>query len=253
MNRYCLERNHEESNLKIDLLSNLKKIGRCIDAYPKIKRLCNRLKAWIYNNNPHLYQNLLFEGQLNFGYRDELKDFLCFILNINGQKDSSSQNGIFGTYAFYDIAGSQFIPPQKFNVRNKLTDALSIYPIIFRLSPNNGNVSLSVGIALEDIKTVSGNSIEKGSIVYISRYQSLVFVVANSFSEYLEEYVLRLENGYYRMKHGTISLFPNNCKPITTDYVSIAANALFIPSMSVENSFVFAYEITISMDKDVCI
>jgi len=78
-----------------------------------------------------------------------------------------------------------------------------------------------------------------------------LFPVAESFEAFLKHHITQLEIGNYRLREGRICLFPRlNISTAVTNQVKISASPLFIPERSKPGQYLWAYSITISMDKN---
>lgn len=238
----------KQTDVKVALIENTRKFGKCIDVYPHINSLCRRLLKWTEHNAPYLHDSLIVDRNGNLGDLIALKELNCFYKHIKGQDGDLFTYGLFGNYFFYHLHASCVFCPSPLTPEELKAKA---YPFTYELK--GVQLCSSIGVTLKEIEFDNGSKMPPGTIVQYSHGREDLFFVAPSFGAFLEEYVTQLEKGVYPVHDDIIIKFPMNTPSATTEGVKITSCPLFIPTESRRNQFIFGYRIIIEMDENVCI
>lgn len=205
---------------------------------------------------PTLWQSYLDLRQFAFGaldsriqaidqlIEDEYLDFKLYSILTNGQPEKGT-SPILGVMQFYDYLkmGHLYALNKQFPLKND-----NFYFI------ENERVYVRKNFL----------ELKKGTIVWASKdYFFNVKVICPSLSNFLEifasnlyEYNLKFNFNNLLIRFPNTTRFNNNLinkvigSKITTNGVTIQANAIYIPYIEVENRAFFAYNIIISMSQD---
>jgi len=223
--------------------------------YSRLKRSWNTLKDWLKFNSPAIYstlkkQTLDYDTIKSKMLYDAPVDLMCSLLIQDGQnfKDNLS-TGLFGGYCFYHnlvdflLFDLSSISSFTHAARGRLRENLIII---------GGTSQLSIRIVVIPNDT---SNFKKGQVAL--SWNNNLYVIANSYLEFFEEYVDNLAvKRIYDINggrlSGSINRFPN-CAELgsdtTTKGVRIRCNSVFIPWHS-DREYFFAYRIRITMDKN---
>ncbi|EGG19219.1 cyclin-like F-box containing protein [Cavenderia fasciculata] len=185
-------------------------------------------------------------------------DYLVSVIMVNGQ-EVIGDHGFFGTLESYgqrisstllSIEASHKIYVARFERFRINSDSMfrKLWPItLCRQTHRTHNM------VMETIQLTDDLTLQVGQIVIIpsnSRYAPII--VANSFAEFLDTMITRLETHVYTLRGNTIIRYPETSPYITetvTNGVRVKGSAVYNPS-SDRNTRLFFYRITISMDAD---
>ena len=255
--------------------------------YGDIKLFWDKIKTWMTHSSPRMLMTLnnpATEGELDavetkLGIKLTLP-FRCFYKFHNGQdfdhpgkgdtqpfanldgtqvdeyvSDTGKNShdhcvGMFGGWSLYDMHVSMGLLSldmvaigffSLINVRNSAHKTLPFAADLTRGTP-------------QLLRQVCSGPNE-GQIEW-SGADSVGHKASNSFMEYLQQYMSRIENGVYRSRLGEIMLFPcgNSLGATTTEShgMRIEASPLLVPFQSDNNVKCFTYRLTITSISATC-
>lgn len=225
----------------------------CLDVYPKVRSIVRRFDEFQQKVNLKLFttlsrptQELLAKVEQDLRALLKLEshepvfpdDLRCWYLMC------TSSEPLMGTYSFYHHEVCLSIVPLAFLAAAKRRQLYYLYLVPFCISP--GETKMIYYVAKNFATYKRGN-------ILCADASTNFFLLATSFTAWLNGYVTNCERGYYAIIDGAVNLFPRINVPVaTTEGVTIQASPLFIPESSENGRTNFwAYSITITMASDV--
>ncbi|EFA80218.1 cyclin-like F-box containing protein [Heterostelium album PN500] len=179
------------------------------------------------------------------------RDYIASLLIYNGQ-NKSTQYGLFGTFEAYDFKtniillsfeSSSDIYRQKYSYYGEKFG--NIWPVAFSVSTERCYYLV--------INSDTGyKDIHPGNVILPCGNGSPI-VVANSFQEFLEQHVVKLETNVLTLRDNVISRYPeysNFISQVKTNGIWVKGSAVYVPEERGSGDYSFFYRISMWMDKD---
>eukprot|EP00026_Physarum_polycephalum_P009933 Phypoly_transcript_10071.p1 GENE.Phypoly_transcript_10071~~Phypoly_transcript_10071.p1 ORF type:complete len:428 (+),score=54.64 Phypoly_transcript_10071:59-1285(+) len=255
----------EEVGWAVTYQEMFKSYGKYISCYGRVRKAWNRIESWLRRFSPPTLASLepgLTEQQIESApcsaQRELPLDVLCSLRIHNGQNENGEEDtfGLFGACSAYD-----------YTINMRLLRSQDLHAPSYKWLTNALMLARSLNdyiyfVVLKDF-TDGAFQFKRGMIVdHTADFERPVFL-ANSFTEFLENYAADLHRGRYDVVAKRIIMIPSlasDGSDMTTHGVRVRANAIFMPQRSSFNynsagqrtgcNYFFIYRIRISMSKD---
>jgi hypothetical protein len=242
-NRYdvdlFLEMGSEESNM-----SYAEKVAwwhsqfkGCVDAYPKILSLVRRFDQFQKKADLQLFSFHRAAPDVLNKVEQDLRPLVHFEADEAVLPDDlrcwylmcHSTEPLMGTYSFYHHEVALSIVPPAFLAAAKRRQLYYIYLVPFCISPGEAKMIYFVA---KDFGIY-----QRGNILCADGSTNF-FLLATSFTAWLNDYVRNCERGCYAVVDGAVNLFPRIDVPVaTTEGKPFYSYCLFFPSFVFSSSF----------------
>ncbi|XP_002124190.2 F-box only protein 3-like [Ciona intestinalis] len=227
--------------------------GDTIECYATIRKVWNELEGYLKENCPGIFSSLLpgvekkvFEEFENLGYHLP-KDFKLFYRIHNGQNNNGS--GLLGSFdseitGFGDVPGRHLLPFEHVIKNCDSTNKLSHLTLFEACEMAQTYFSIMMELSKEN---------ESEPNIFAVSYLTMppiTYNLANTFTEWIQNYTEKLTAGDFPIIEGQILMFDVNTETSYTSYgITVSVRWLFHLQLS-HNKTHYSYYIKMSMAED---